>query len=118
VNKKVLAMFDKAESEYQELVSKRSIVEKDKEKIQQVIGELDEKKAQALHLTWEKVNKDFGSIFSMLLPGTMAKLEPPEGGSVLDGLEVRSITRGSSRWGSHPPRVGMQVTHAVILGVS
>jgi ABC-type dipeptide/oligopeptide/nickel transport system ATPase subunit len=55
----------------------------------QVIGELDEKKAQALHLTWEKVNKDFGSIFSTLLPGTMAKLEPPEGGSVLDGLEVR-----------------------------
>lgn len=57
--------------------------------LSQVIGELDEKKAQALHLTWEKVNKDFGSIFSTLLPGTMAKLEPPEGGSVLDGLEVR-----------------------------
>ncbi|KAL1557168.1 structural maintenance of chromosomes protein 2-1-like [Salvia divinorum] len=33
--------------------------------------------------------KDFGSIFSTLLPGTMAKLEPPEGGSFLDGLEVR-----------------------------
>lgn len=32
---------------------------------------------------------DFGSIFSTLLPGTMAKLEPPEGGSFLDGLEVR-----------------------------
>ena len=36
VNKKVLAMFDKAEGEYQELVAKRAIVEKDKEKIQQV----------------------------------------------------------------------------------
>lgn len=33
--------------------------------------------------------RDFGSIFSTLLPGTMAKLEPPEGGSFLDGLEVR-----------------------------
>lgn len=32
---------------------------------------------------------DFGSIFSTLLPGTTAKLEPPEGGSFLDGLEVR-----------------------------
>jgi len=30
----------------------------------------------------------FGSIFSMLLPGTMAKLEPPEGGDFMDGLEV------------------------------
>ncbi len=25
----------------------------------------------------------------MLLPGTMAKLEPPEGGDFMDGLEVR-----------------------------
>lgn len=33
--------------------------------------------------------RDFGSIFSTLLPGTMAKLEPPEGGTFLDGLEVR-----------------------------
>ncbi|THF99679.1 hypothetical protein TEA_008122 [Camellia sinensis var. sinensis] len=31
---------------------------------------------------------DFGSIFSTLLPGTMAKLEMPEGSSFLDGLEV------------------------------
>lgn len=33
--------------------------------------------------------RDFGSIFSTLLPGTMAKLDPPEGGTFLDGLEVR-----------------------------
>ncbi|RZB42703.1 Structural maintenance of chromosomes protein 2-2 [Glycine soja] len=33
-------------------------------------------------------SSDFGSIFSTLLPGTMAKLEPPEGCSFLDGLEV------------------------------
>lgn len=51
----------------------------------QVIAELDEKKREALGKTWEKVNKDFGSIFSMLLPGTSAKLEPPEGGNFLDG---------------------------------
>ncbi|KAI3991267.1 hypothetical protein MKX01_034586 [Papaver californicum] len=34
-------------------------------------------------------SRDFGSIFSTLLPGTMAKLEPPEGCNFLDGLEVR-----------------------------
>ena len=47
------------------------------------------KKREALQLTWEKVTKDFGSIFSTLLPGTSAKLEPPEGGTVMDGLEVK-----------------------------
>lgn len=35
------------------------------------------------------MHRDFGSIFSTLLPGTMAKLEPPEGCNFLDGLEVR-----------------------------
>ena len=55
----------------------------------QVIRELDEKKKIELRAAWDKVNKDFGSIFSTLLPGTNAKLTPPEGKDVLDGLEVR-----------------------------
>ena len=89
VNKKVIAMFDKAEAEFKELQEKRRIVLNDRSKIQKVISELDEKKREALQLTWEKVTKDFGSIFSTLLPGTSAKLEPPEGCTVLDGLEVK-----------------------------
>ena len=51
----------------------------------QVIAELDDKKREALHKTWIKVNEDFGSIFSTLLPGTSAKLEPPEGQTYLAG---------------------------------
>lgn len=35
------------------------------------------------------LTQDFGSIFSTLLPGTSAKLAPPEGQTVLDGLEVK-----------------------------
>ena len=67
----------------------KQVILNDKAKIEAVITELDVKKAQALQTTWVKVNRDFGSIFSMLLPGTSAKLEPPEGGTCLDGLEVR-----------------------------
>ncbi|CAL5366934.1 unnamed protein product [Camellia sinensis] len=89
VNKKVMAMFEKAEDEYNDLISKKNIIENDKSKIKMVIEELDEKKKETLKVTWVKVNNDFGSIFSTLLPGTMAKLEPPEGGNFLDGLEVR-----------------------------
>ncbi len=55
-----------------------------------MIAELDEKKREALEKTWRKVNQDFGSIFSMLLPGTSAKLEPPEDCSFLDG-EISSL---------------------------
>ncbi|CAD5335627.1 unnamed protein product [Arabidopsis thaliana] len=89
VNKKVMAMFEKAEDEYNALISKKNTIENDKSKITKVIEELDEKKKETLKVTWVKVNQDFGSIFSTLLPGTMAKLEPPEGGNFLDGLEVR-----------------------------
>ncbi|XP_057456951.1 structural maintenance of chromosomes protein 2-1-like [Lotus japonicus] len=89
VNKKVMAMFEKAEDEYNDLMSKKNIIENDKSKIKKVIEELDEKKKETLNVTWTKVNSDFGSIFSTLLPGTMAKLEPPEGCSFLDGLEVK-----------------------------
>ncbi|KAJ7300253.1 hypothetical protein O6H91_Y027600 [Diphasiastrum complanatum] len=89
INKKVMTMFEKAEDEYKDLLAKKSIIENDKSKIQKVIKELDEKKKEALKVTWQHVNKDFGSIFSTLLPGTMAKLDPPEGCDFLDGLEVR-----------------------------
>ncbi|TYI17794.1 hypothetical protein ES332_A07G049700v1 [Gossypium tomentosum] len=86
VNKKVVAMFEKAEDEYNNLMSKKNTVES---KIKKTLEELDEKKKETLKVTLVKVNKDFGSIFSTLLPGAMAKLEPPEGCSFLDGLEVR-----------------------------
>lgn len=70
-------------------MKKKEIVENDKAKIEAVIQELDEKKRQAIEKAWEQVNRDFGSIFSTLLPGANAKLEPPEGHSPLDGLEVK-----------------------------
>eukprot|EP00736_Rhodelphis_marinus_P000369 Rmarinus@m.2283 len=89
INKKAMTMFEKAEQEYQDLRNKKRIVENDKAKIERVIKELDQKKNEALQRTYTKVNRDFGSIFQTLLPGTQARLDPPEGKSVLDGLEFR-----------------------------
>ena len=89
VNKKVMSMIEKAEGEYTELLRKRKVVENDKKKIQAVIEELDVQKKAELERTWLKVNRDFGSIFSTLLPGARAKLEPPEGQEAWEGLEVK-----------------------------
>mmetsp|Transcript_14152 Transcript_14152/g.13681 ORF Transcript_14152/g.13681 Transcript_14152/m.13681 type:complete len:1212 (-) Transcript_14152:154-3789(-) len=94
INKKVQGMLESAEGEFNELNKKKQIIVNDKLKIEAVIEELDIKKAAALQTTWVKVNRDFGSIFTMLLPGTHAKLEPPEGGGVADGLEVRVAFNG------------------------
>jgi structural maintenance of chromosome 2 len=77
VNRKVMAMFDKAESEFVDVVNKKRIIEADKAKIESVIAELDAKKDEALKATFHKVSTDFSSIFSSLLPGAEAKVSPP-----------------------------------------
>uniref|UniRef100_A0A8C5FYJ2 Structural maintenance of chromosomes protein 2 n=1 Tax=Gouania willdenowi TaxID=441366 RepID=A0A8C5FYJ2_GOUWI len=89
VNKRAMNMLNEAEERYNDLMKKKRIVENDKAKILQTIEELDQKKNEALNVAWQKVNKDFGSIFSTLLPGATAKLAPPQGCGVLDGLEFK-----------------------------
>jgi structural maintenance of chromosome 2 len=86
INKKVLSMFQTADDEYNKLVDKRERLERDKAAIIKFMDDFDRKKSDALQATWRSVNRDFGNIFSTLLPGARAKLEPPEGQSVLDGL--------------------------------
>ncbi|CAL8332676.1 unnamed protein product [Merluccius merluccius] len=89
VNKRAMNMLNEAEERYNDLMKKKRIVENDKSKILQTIEELDQKKNEALNVAWQKVNKDFGSIFSTLLPGADARLAPPQGCGVLDGLEFK-----------------------------
>jgi structural maintenance of chromosome 2 len=84
-----MAMFEKAEAEYQELTEKKRIIVADKAKIEAVIAELDEKKVAALRVVWQKVDTDFGAIFSALLPGARAALVPLDGAELQDGLEIR-----------------------------
>ncbi|XP_068607534.1 structural maintenance of chromosomes protein 2 [Brachionichthys hirsutus] len=89
VNKRAMNMLNEAEERYNDLMKKKRIVENDKAKILQTIKELDQKKNEALNLAWQKVNTDFGSIFSTLLPGATAKLAPPHGCGALEGLEFK-----------------------------
>lgn len=67
---RAMNMLGKAEEQYADLIRKKTTVENDKTKIQKVIEELDVKKQAELRTAWGKVNKDFGSIFSTLLPGS------------------------------------------------
>ena len=85
----------RADQEYRELCKKREIIESDRAHIEQFIRDLDEKKNEALQITWKKVTRDFNSIFSTLLPGWSCKLEPPEGMEVKDGLEVKFARDGT-----------------------
>ncbi|KAG6841176.1 hypothetical protein C0991_001101 [Blastosporella zonata] len=89
INNKVMNMIDNVEKRDAELQKMLSTVMKDKEKIEDTIEELDRYKRDALQKTWEKVDGDFGGIFAELLPGNFAKLQPPEGQDLMEGLEVK-----------------------------
>ena len=89
INPKVMNMIDSVEKKEVSLKTMMRTVIKDKSKIEETIVSLDEYKKEALQKTWEKVNGDFGQIFNELLPGSFAKLDPPEGKTIADGLEVK-----------------------------
>ena len=90
INPKVMNMIDSVEKKEITLKNMIKTVIRDKRKIEETIISLDDYKKKALQETWEKVNRDFGQIFSELLPGgSFAKLDPPEGKTISDGLEVK-----------------------------
>ena len=89
INPKVMNMIDSVEKKEVALKNMMKTVIRDKRKIEETIVSLDEYKKEALQKTWTKVNGDFGNIFAELLPGSFAKLDPPEGKLISDGLEVK-----------------------------
>ncbi|KAI9732583.1 MAG: Structural maintenance of chromosomes protein 2 [Cirrosporium novae-zelandiae] len=89
INPKVMNMIDSVEKKETSLKNNMRTVIRDKRKIEETISSLDEYKKEALQKTWTKVNADFGQIFADLLPGSFAKLDPPEGKTISDGLEVK-----------------------------
>ncbi len=89
VNPKVMNMIDNVEKKEVSLKGMIRTIEKDKKKIEETIETLNDYKRKTLMKTWEKVSKDFGNIFADLLPGSFAKLVPPEGMDVTEGLEVK-----------------------------
>ncbi|KAK4548217.1 hypothetical protein LTR36_010086 [Oleoguttula mirabilis] len=89
INPAVMATIDAVEKKEGALKQMMRTVVRDKRKIEETIGSLDEYKKAALVKTWRKVNEDFGLIFNDLLPGNTAKLDPPEGKEISEGLEVK-----------------------------
>lgn len=90
INPKVMNMIDSVEKKEVSLKHMMKTVIRDKRKIEETIVSLDDYKKKALLQTWEKVNGDFGNIFAELLPGgSFAKLDPPEGKTINEGLEVK-----------------------------
>lgn len=95
INHKVLAMVDRTEREFKQLSERCERIRQDQAIIEQTLLDLDQKKAATLDQVWRHVSQDFGEIFSKLLPGTMARLDPVKNAeSMLDGVEMRVAFSG------------------------
>ncbi|MFH4975124.1 hypothetical protein AB6A40_001833 [Gnathostoma spinigerum] len=90
MNPKAMHMLGSAEEQCRQLEIKKEILERDKKQLLEVINRLDIQKEEDLLRAHEKINRDFNTIFSTLLVGASAKLEPPPGAkNALEGLEVK-----------------------------
>uniref|UniRef100_A0A336KQ15 Structural maintenance of chromosomes protein n=1 Tax=Culicoides sonorensis TaxID=179676 RepID=A0A336KQ15_CULSO len=89
LNQKAMSLVEQEETLFNQLLKRRGEIEKDKKSLFNAIKNLDEKKKKELKKAWDEVNANFGGIFSSILPGTQAKLVPPQGQDFLKGLEVK-----------------------------
>lgn len=89
VNQRANLLLSDKEKEADKLRDRRSLIELDKDKLIKYMEEVDRKKKDALYKAWQKINRDFDSIFSTFLPNTHAKLDLVPGKDLLDGLEVK-----------------------------
>ncbi|EYC45534.1 hypothetical protein Y032_0424g1216 [Ancylostoma ceylanicum] len=94
LNTRAMSVLSQVEEQVMGLQQKKNQIALDKQKLLDTIAMLDEKKTREIHKAHEQVNKDFGNIFSTLLPGASAKVEPPPGKTVEQGLEVKVAFNG------------------------
>lgn len=89
INVKAMQMLQREEEQLKEVSKRKTKVETDKQTIKTIIRNLDDEKLKQVKVAWHDVNNNFGSIFSMLLPGAQAALVPTFGAEFHKGLNIR-----------------------------
>lgn len=86
--------FHKHVQEYELFDKKLKTVLKDKHKIGEILEELELKKRHHLKHASDRVNVEFGKIFSSILPGAQACLRQVNPDDITAGLEIRVAFNG------------------------
>jgi len=88
VNAHIEAQYDKIEKDYHSLLEKKRLLEIDKKSLIVTIEKLERKRKKTLERCYINVNRFLGRIFSSLLPGANAKIEPIESHDISEGVEI------------------------------
>jgi len=86
--------FHKHIQEYKLLQKKLDTILKDKQKITEILKELEVKKRHHLQQAADRVNTEFGKIFNSVLPGAQACLRKINPEDITAGLEIRVAFNG------------------------
>lgn len=89
INLKAMVLLEREEEKLKEVHSRKLIVENDRKKIKSILKGLDDEKTEQVRVAWKEVDKNFGSIFTVLLPGAQASLVPSAGGDFFQGLSIK-----------------------------
>lgn len=89
INEKAMMLLEREEEELKSVSKRKGIVEHDRAKITNILKDLDQEKMELLRKAWQEVDKNFGSIFSVLLPGAQATLVPTPGMHFYQGLNIK-----------------------------
>lgn len=89
INEKAMMLLEREEEELKSVCDRKGIVENDRKKIKNILKGLDAEKMELLRKAWQEVDKNFGSIFSVLLPGAQATLVPPPEMEFYQGLNIK-----------------------------
>lgn len=89
INEKAMMLLEREEEELKSVCDRKGIVENDRKKIKGILKDLDAEKMELLRKAWFEVDKNFASIFSVLLPGAQANLVPSAGMEFYQGLNIK-----------------------------
>lgn len=89
INEKAMMLLEREEEELKSVRDRKDIVENDRKKIKGILKGLDAEKMELLRKAWQEVDKNFASIFSVLLPGAQATLVPSADMEFYHGLNIK-----------------------------
>lgn len=89
INIKAMMLLEREEEQLKDVHTRKTIVEDDRKKIKGILQGLDAEKSEQVRIAWKEVDKNFGNIFSVLLPGAQASLVPLIGNDFHQGLNIK-----------------------------
>ena len=94
INVHIDEIGDAIEKQYESLLGKKKIVQKDKERLIKTIDELDTRRKTALNEVWSQVSTDFGTIFHTLFPAANSKIILVNSEDITEGINFQVSFKG------------------------